>query len=97
MFMPSYNEEVTKFEREKTRIHDRMERAFDELCDACSSLQALEDHYDLHEPSIEEVDGWAGRFNAHMHQVGYLISELEEWAFDGDTLVLAALYEDDDE
>ena len=87
--MPQSNvPEQTLLERDKSRIHDKMEKAWNQLCDAVSAFHALEDHYDLHEYTIELVDGWTGRIDTKLHDVGYMIEELEDWAFDGNSHVL---------
>ena len=77
--------ERTLLERKKSRIHDAMERSWNDLCDAVSAFHALEDHYDLSEQTIESVDGWTSRIDTKLHDVGYMIKELEDWAFDGDS------------
>ena len=71
---------------ESSRIHDRMEKAFKNLNEAVSAMQSLEEHYDLREDSIEKIDYWCGEIHTFLHQVGYSIDDLEDWAFDGDTL-----------
>ena len=81
--------ERMKLEREKTRIHDKMEKAWNELCDTVSEFHALEEHYDLSEPTVEMVDGWVNSINNSLHNVGYLIEDLECWAFDGDSHILS--------
>jgi len=80
--------ERMKLEREKSRIHDKMENAWNELCNAVSEFHAIEEHYDLHEYTIELVDGWTGRIDNDLHKVGYMIEELGDWAFDGNSHVL---------
>ena len=80
--------ERMKLEREKSRIHDKMENAWNELCDAVSAFHALEEHYDLHDYTIELGDGWTGRIDNDLHKVGYMIEELADWAFDGNSYVL---------
>ena len=84
----------TLLERDKSRIHDKMETAWNDLCDARSEFQALEDKYDLHDYTIELVDGWCARIDERLHNVGYMMEELEDWAFDGDSYVLTENYED---
>ena len=87
--MPQSNTPTsTLLEREKSRIHDKMINTFMTLCDTVSAFQSLEDHYDLSEQTIEAVDGWTARINNDLHKVGYMIDELEDWAFDGDSHIL---------
>jgi len=88
--------ERTLLERKKSRIHDAMERAYDDLRDAVSAFHSLEDHYDLSEQTIESVDGWHDRISKSLDDAEYLINELEEWAFDGDSyrLIEEENYED---
>jgi hypothetical protein len=78
----------TLLEREKSRLHDKMINTWHTLCDTVSQFHALEDHYDLHDYTIELVDGWTGNINNELHKVGYMIEELEDWAFDGNSHVL---------
>ena len=80
--------ERTLLERKKSRIHDAMERSYDDLCDAVSAFHSLENHYDLSEQTIESVDGWVHRIDRSLEDVSRLIKELEDWAFDGDSHVL---------
>ena len=80
---------------ESSLIHDNMEKAFASLCEAVSQLQSLEDHYDLREDSIGMVDNWCNEIGPWLSQVGYSIEDLEDWAFDGDTLL--EIIEDDEE
>ena len=77
--------ERTLLERKKSRIHDAMERAYDDLRDAVSAFHSLEDHYDLSEQTIESVDGWVYRIERSLSDADYLIRELGDWAFDGDS------------
>ena len=86
----------TLLEREKSIIHDKMINSWHNLCNAVSKFHALEDHYDLSEQTIESVDGWTDRINKSLHDAGYLIDELEDWAFDGDSysLIEEENYED---
>ncbi len=86
--------ERTLLEREKSRLHDRMLNRWMDLCDAVSAFHALEDHYDLTEETIESVDGWNDRIDKSLQDAGWLIKELEDWAFDGDSY---RLMEDEDE
>ena len=92
--MPQSNiPERTLLEREKSRLHDKMcNRAMD-LRDAVNQFQGLEDHYDLTEETIENVDGWHDRISKSLDDALYLIVELERWAFDGDSY---RLMEDDE-
>ena len=78
----------TKLERDKSRIHDKMEKAWNQLCDAISEFQALEVDYDLHDYTVEMVDGWTGSIDKDLHSVGRMIEDLEDWAFDGNSHVL---------
>ena len=88
--------ERTKLEQDKSLCHDKMQEAWHDLCNAVSRFHSLEDHYDLCEQTIESVDGWTDRINKSLHDAGYLIDELEEWAFDGDSyrLIEEENYED---
>ena len=84
--MPQSNtSERTLLERKKSRIHDAMERSWNDLSDAVSAFHSLEAHYDLSEQTIESVDGWVSRMDEAIHDVGKMIKELEDWAFDGDS------------
>ena len=84
--MPQSNiPERTLLEREKSRLHDKMINAWMTLRDSVSKFHALEDHYDLDELTIERVDGWVDRIEKSLTDADYLINELEEWAFDGDS------------
>jgi len=85
---PSNTPTRTLLEREKSRLHDKMEKAWNELCDAVSAFHSLEDHYDLSEQTIEAVDGWTYRIDKTLHDSGYMIEELADWAFDGDSHIL---------
>ena len=80
--------ERTLLERDKSLCHDKMQKAWHDLCNAVSKFHALEDHYDLHEYTIEMVDGWTGRIDTKLHDVGYMIEELEDLAFDGNSHAL---------
>jgi len=92
--MPQSNiPERTLLEREKSRLHDKMCNAWMTLRDSVGAFHALEDHYDLTEETIESVDGWVDRINKSLTDADYLIDELEEWAFDGDSY---RLMEDDE-
>ena len=62
--------EQIKLDRDKTRIHVRMEKAWDALCDAVSEFHALEEHYDLSEQTIEMVDGWTHSVEKSLDEVG---------------------------
>ena len=77
--------ERTLLEREKSRLHDKMERSHQDLCDAVSAFHSLEDHYDLTEETIDLVDGWVMRMDESLNGAGCLLTELEDWAFDGDS------------
>ena len=93
--MPQSNTPTrTLLEREKSRLHDKMCNAWMTLRDAVGAFHSLEDHYDLTEETIESVDGWVDRINKSLTDADYLIDELEEWAFDGDSY---RLMEDEDE
>ena len=93
--MPLSNtSERTLLERKKSRIHDAMERSYQDLCGAVSAFHSLEDHFDLSEQTIESVDGWTYRIEKSLDDACYLIEELGDWAFDGDSY---RLMEDADE
>jgi hypothetical protein len=77
--------ERTKLEQDKSLCHDKMQEAWHDLSKAVSKFHSLEDHYDLDELTIERVDGWVDRINKSLTDADYLIDELEEWAFDGDS------------
>ena len=84
--MPQSNiPERTKLEQDKSLFHDKMKEAWYDLSNAVSKFHALEDHYDLDELTIERVDGWVDRIEKSLTDADYLINELEEWAFDGDS------------
>jgi hypothetical protein len=80
--------ESVKLDRDKTRIHTKMEKAWDELSSAVSAFHALEEHYDLSEQTIELVDGWTYRIEKSLYDAEYLVRELGDWAFDGDSHTL---------
>ena len=88
--------ERTKLEQEKSRLHDKMIQAWHDLSMAVTRFHALEDHYDLDDLTIERVDGWTDRINKSLTDADYLIDELEDWAFDGDSyrLIEEENYED---
>ena len=86
--------ERTKLEQDKSLCHDKMQEAWHDLCNAVSKFHSLEDHYDLSEQTIESVDGWVMRMDERLDGARYLITELEDWAFDGDSY---RLMEDADE
>jgi hypothetical protein len=48
----------------------------------------LEEYYDLSEQTIESVDDWVDRICKSLDDVYYMIEELEDWAFDGDSYLL---------
>jgi len=75
-----------RLEVESSRIHDKMLYHFKSLCNYVSAMQSLEEHYDLREDSIGMIDNWCNEINSDLHKVGYSIDDLEDWAFDGDTL-----------
>ena len=75
----------TLLEREKSRLHDKMQEAWHDLSKAVSKFHSLEDHYDLDDLTIERVDGWVYRIEKSLDDANYLIDELEDWAFDGDS------------
>ena len=84
--MPQSNTPTrTLLEREKSRLHDKMQEAWHDLSKAVSKFHSLEDHYDLSEQTIESVDGWVHRIDKSLQDAGWLIKELEDWAFDGDS------------
>ena len=84
--MPQSNTPTrTLLEREKSRLHDKMQEAWHDLSKAVSKFHSLEDHYDLDDLTIERVDGWVYRIEKSLDDANYLIDELEDWAFDGDS------------
>ena len=85
---PSNTPTRTLLEREKSRLHDKMENSWMTLRDAVNKFHGLEDHYDLSEQTIDNVDGWHDRILKSLEDARYLIDELENWAFDGDSHVL---------
>jgi len=82
---PSNTPTRTLLEREKSRLHDKMQEAWHDLSKAVSKFHSLEDHYDLDDLTIERVDGWVYRIEKSLDDANYLIDELEDWAFDGDS------------
>ena len=82
---PSNTPTRTLLEREKSRLHDKMQEAWHDLSKAVSKFHSLEDHYDLDDLTIERVDGWVYRIEKSLDDANYLIDELEGWAFDGDS------------
>ena len=92
--MPQSNiPERTLLEREKSTIHDKMLNAWHTLYSSANKFQGLEDHYDLDELTIERVDGWHDRLRKSLDDAYYMIEELGDWAFDGDSY---RLMEDED-
>jgi hypothetical protein len=87
--------ERTKLEQDKSVLHDKMKEAWYDLSNAVSKFHALEDYYDLDELTIERVDGWTDRINKSLTDAEYLIDELEDWAFDGDSYRLMEDAEDE--
>ena len=84
--MPQSNTpERTKLEQEKSLWHDKMITSWMTLRDSVSAFHALEDHYDLDDLTIERVDGWVHRIEQSLGDADYLINELGDWAFDGDS------------
>ena len=84
--MPQSNTpERTKLEQEKSLWHDKMITSWMTLRDSVSAFHALEDHYDLDDLTIERVDGWVNRIEQSLGDADYLINELGDWAFDGDS------------
>ena len=77
--------ERTKLEQDKSRLHDKMIQAWHDLSMAVSRFHAIEDHYDLDDLTIERVDGWVHRIEQSLGDADYLINELGDWAFDGDS------------
>jgi len=80
--------ERMKLEQDKSRLHDEMMNSLVALRRAVSAFHSLEDHYDLSEQTIEAVDGWIERIDYSLDDAGCLITELEDWAFDGDSYLL---------
>ena len=93
---PSNTPERTKLERKSSLIHDAMERAHSNLSDAVSAFHALEEHFDLSEQTIESVDGWVHRIEKSLSDTDYLIRELGDWAFDGDSYCLMENADDEE-
>ena len=84
--MPQSNTpERTKLEQEKSLWHDKMITSWMTLRDSVSAFHALEDHYDLDDLTIERVDGWVHRIEQSLGDADFLINELGDWAFDGDS------------
>ena len=77
--------ERTKLEQDKSLLHDKMKEAWYDLSNAVSKFHALEDYYDLDELTIERVDGWFHRIEQSLGDADFLINELGDWAFDGDS------------
>ena len=88
--------ERTKLEQDKSLLHDKMKEAWYDLSNAVSKFHALEDYYDLDDLTIERVDGWVHRIEGSLSDTEYLVRELEDWAFDGDSyrLIEEENYED---
>ena len=82
---------------ERTKLEqDKMINAWMTLRDSVGSFHSLEDHYDLDDLTIERVDGWVHRIEQSLGDADYLINELGDWAFDGDSyrLIEEENYED---
>ena len=88
--------ERTKLEQEKSLWHDKMITSWMTLRDSVISFHGLEDHYDLDDLTIERVDSWVHRIEESLNEADFLINELEDWAFDGDSyrLIEEENYED---
>ena len=80
--------ERTKLEQEKSVYHDKMKEAWYDLSRAMKRFHELEEYYDLSEQTIESVDDWVDRICKSLDDVYYMIEELEDWAFDGDSYLL---------
>ena len=84
--MPQSNTpERTKLEQEKSLWHDKMITSWMTLRDSVIAFHELEDHYDLDDLTIERVDGWVNRIEQSLDDADFLINELGDWAFDGDS------------
>jgi len=83
--MPLYK--ITRpLDQEATLIHEKMGKAWDDLCNAASELSALEEHYDLREDSIEMIDHTYNNMYELLQNLKYDIDEAENWMFNGYSL-----------
>ena len=85
---------LTIFARRKTRISEKIEKAASDLHDAILLVADLQDEFCLSEPSIDYVDEWSNNAAKPMIEIDHMVSDLESFLFDGDTVILSE--EDDD-
>ena len=84
----------TLFARRKTKISEKIEKAADDLHDSILELADLQDEFPLSEPSIEYVDEWSSDAIQSIDTIEHMISDLESFLFDGDTVILSDEVED---
>ena len=76
-----------KLERRKTQLFNKVEKLSNELYDSILNLSDLQDEFTLIEPAIEELDEWSAIATNKVGDLNEMISDLEGWLFDGDTVV----------
>tara|TARA_R110001592_G_scaffold262826_1_gene528171 strand:- start:884 stop:1162 length:279 start_codon:yes stop_codon:yes gene_type:complete len=84
----------TLFARRKTRISEKIEKAAEDLHDAILQLADIQDEFSLSEPSIEYIDEWSSDAIQSIDTIEHMISDLESFLFDGDTVILSDEVED---
>jgi len=83
--MPLYK--ITRpLDQEATLIHEKMGKAWDDLCNAASALSELEERYDLLEDSIEMIGHTYTNMYELLQNLKYEIDEAENWMFNGYSL-----------
>ena len=84
----------TLFARRKTRISEKIEKAAEDLHNAILQLADIQDEFSLSEPSIEYIDEWSSDAIQSIDTIEHMISDLESFLFDGDTVILSDEVED---
>ena len=76
-----------KLERRKTQLFSKIEKLSNDLYDSILNLSDLQDEFTLIDPAIEELDEWSANAMDKVAEINEMISDLEGWLFDGDTVV----------
>lgn len=76
-----------KLERRKTQLFTKIEKLSNDLYDSILNLSDLQDEFTLIDPAIEELDEWSANAMDKVGEINEMISDLEGWLFDGDTVV----------
>ena len=82
-------------ERRKVKIFDRLDKAAIELRDAISQVDNFQEEFDFTDTAIEDLEDWSNKSLQIMKDLDDMVYDLEGWLFDGDTVELAALYEEE--